>query len=131
MRRGRGVALLATMGLVLAFVVAAQGSTSEHVQVSVLTAFAPGGGPTDAAATNTGDVIALAGTHIVEVGPTGKQNPLAVTVSGGEFGGPLGAVYDNHHQLYVALLGSFFGPPPPAPIPGIYKISANGKTATP
>jgi len=119
------------MGLVLAFVVSAQGSTGQHVQVSVLTAFAAGAGPTDAAATNTGDVIALAGTHIVEVGPTGTQNPLPVTISGGEFGGPLGAVYDNHHQLYVALLGSFFGPPPPAPIPGIYKISANGKTATP
>jgi hypothetical protein len=99
------------------------------VQVSVLTAFPAGGGPTAAAATNNGDVVALAGVHVVAVNPNGKQNPFAVTISGGPFGFPVGTAYDGNQQLYAALIGSFG--PLPSGAPGVFKISANGKKTTP
>jgi hypothetical protein len=114
---------------VLAFVAsAAASSTAANVQVSVLTAF-PAGGPAAAAATNDGDVVALAGPQIVGVNPDGKQNPIPLTISGGAFGIPIGIAYDSRHQLYAALPGSFG--PQPSGAPGVLKISANGKTATP
>jgi sugar lactone lactonase YvrE len=114
----------------LAFVASAQGSsTALNVQVSVLTAFPVAGEPFAAAATNNGDVVALAGPHVVAVNPNGKQNPYPVTISGGALAGPLGAAYDNNHQLYVAVLGSFG--PLPSGAPGLFKVSPNGKAATP
>jgi hypothetical protein len=129
MKRGRGAAALAAICVVLGFVASAQGSTGQHVQVSVLTAFPVTAGPSAAAATNNGDVVALAGTHPIAVNPSGKQNPFGVTISGGAFGFPIGIAYDRNHQLYAALPGSFG--PAPSGAPGVLKISANGKSATP
>ncbi len=129
MWRGSGVAAFAALCVVLTFVASAQGSTSgQNVQVSVLTAFPAGGGPAAAAATGYDDVVALAGAHIVGVNPNGRQNPLAVTISGGAFGFPIGIAYDKSGQLYAALPGSFG--PQPSGAPGVLKISANGKSTT-
>jgi len=100
------------------------------VQVTVLTTFPVGAGPAGAAATNTGDVVALAARKIVRVGPAGQQDPFPVTLLAGAFGiGPIGSAYDLHHQLYVALPGALA--PPASGTPGIWKIGANGKEATP
>jgi hypothetical protein len=129
MRRGWAAAAFAAMCVVLVFVASAQGSTGQNVQVSVLTAFPAGGGPSAVAATNTGDVVALAGPQIVGVNPTGKQSPFPVTISGGAFGFPIGIAYDRNHQLYAALPGSFG--PQPSGAPGVLKIAANGKSTTP
>lgn len=124
------IAALVTISVMLAFVTAAQGSTTApNVQVSVLTTFPAGDGPAGAAATSQDDVVALAGTHIVAVNPSGKQKQYAVTISGGAFGIPIGAAYDNNDQLYVALPGAFASPPSGAA--GVLKVSANGKSATP
>ncbi len=109
--------------------VSAQGAAS-GVQVSVLSVFPADAGPVSAAATNMGDVVVPAARKIVAIGPNGKQNPYPVTLPPGAFGiGALGAAYDLHHQLYVAALESMG--PAPSGRPGILKISANGKTATP
>src|SRR4051794_13992904 len=109
MRRGRRLAVVVALLLVVLFVAAAQGANRPGVQISVLTKFAPGNGPAAVAATNQGDVAALAGSNVVSVGPNGQQKVLA-TISGGAFGIPIGIAYDAHHQLYVALPESF-GPP--------------------
>jgi hypothetical protein len=96
----------------------------------VLSEFPAGGAPVSAAATNTGDVVVPAARKIVRVGPDGQQKPFPVVLPGGAFGiGPIGIAYDLHHQLYVALPAAFG--PPPSGTPGILKISANGKQATP
>jgi hypothetical protein len=129
MRRGWGAAAFATMFAVLAFVASAQGSTGQNVEVSVLTAFPAGGGPSAAAATNSGDVVTLAGPQVVGVNPNGRQNPFPLAISGGAFGFPIGIAYDANHQLFAALPGSF-GPNPSGP-PGVLKISANGESTTP
>jgi len=101
-------------------VAAAQGA-APGVQVSVLTTFDSAHGPAAVAATNTGDVVAIAGTSIVSVGPNGQQKPLT-TISGGLFGIPIGIAYDKFHQLYVAL---------PSGAGTILKISPNGNQVTP
>jgi sugar lactone lactonase YvrE len=115
--------------LVLVVVAAAQGA-APGVQVKVLSAFPVGGAPTSAAATNSGDVVVPAAGKLVRVGPDGQQNAFPVDLPPGAFGiGPIGIAYDLHHALYVALPAAFG--PPPSGTPGILKISANGKTATP
>jgi len=125
MRKGLGLVALAIA--VLAVVASAQGATGQGVQVSVLTKFREGGGPAATAATNSGDVVALAGANLVEVGPTGKQKPLGVTFSGGTaFGIPIGVAYDRSHQLYVAFPQSLTGAQGT-----ILKVSASGNQATP
>jgi hypothetical protein len=121
--------VVCTVCLVLAVGAPAQASTTgQHVQVSVLTAF-PGGGTAAAAATNSGDVVALAGSQVIAVNPSGKQNSFPLTIAGGAFGIPIGIAYDKSHQLYAALPGSFG--PAPSGAPGVLKISANGKSTTP
>ena len=119
-----GAASLAVMALGVA---SAQGA-APGVQVSVLTQF-EAVGPAAVAATNSGDVVALVGTNIVSIGPKGQQKPLQATISGGAFGIPIGIAYDRSHQLYAALPGAFF--PPASGLPGLLKISANGKQTTP
>jgi sugar lactone lactonase YvrE len=129
MRRGWGAAAFAACALVV-FAASAQASTTaQNVQVSVLTAFPAGGGPAAAAATNNGDVVALAGSHVVGVNPNGKQNPLPLAIAGGAFGFPIGIAYDTNHRLYAALPGSFG--PLPSGAPGVLQISPDGKSATP
>src|SRR5204863_173944 len=68
-------------------VAAAQGA-APGVQVSVLTTFDSAHGPAAVAATNSGDVVALAGTYVVSVGPNGQQQ-LLTTLPGGAFGIPV------------------------------------------
>ena len=126
MRRWFGLAAMATLVVsALVGVVAAQGA-APGVQVSVLTTFDAAHGPAAVAATNTGDVVALAGSNVVSVGPNGQQK-LLTTISGGAFGIPIGIAYDKFHQLYVALPESF-GPPAQGTI---LKVSPNGKQVTP
>ncbi len=121
MRRWLGLATMATLVVsALVGVAAAQGA-APGVQVSVLTTFDSAHGPAAVAATNTGDVVAIAGTSIVSVGPNGQQKPLT-TISGGLFGIPIGIAYDKFHQLYVAL---------PSGAGTILKISPNGNQVTP
>jgi hypothetical protein len=116
--------------LLLGIVASADGKPKEpSVQISVLSTFTPTTAPTAIAATNQGDVTALAGANVVSVGPTGKQNPLATTISGGAFGIAIGIAYDKSHHLYAALPGSFG--PPPSGAPGLLAISANGKQTSP
>jgi hypothetical protein len=131
MKKWSAAAFLAAVSLVVASLgVASALGAASGVQVSVLTTFPVGAGPATAAATNTGDVVVLAARKIVRVGPAGQQNPFPVTLPGGAFGiGPIGAAYDLHHQLYVASLESFGGPP--TGNAGILKVSSNGKEATP
>lgn len=130
MRRTFGLAAAATVFVALAFMGSAQASTTgQNVHVSVLTAFPAGAGPSAVAATNNGDVVAVAGPQIVGVNPTGTQNPFAATISGGAFGFPIGIAYGANHQLYAAFPGSFG--PQPSGAPGVLKISANGKSVTP
>jgi hypothetical protein len=122
--------LASAICVLLALVASAQGSsTAANVQVSVLTAFPSGGGPSAAAATSYDDVVALAGPHVVAVNPNGKQSAFPVEISGGAFGFPIGIAYDKKHQLYAALPGSFG--PLPSGLPGALKISANGRSTTP
>jgi hypothetical protein len=117
----RLAAMAALLVSALAGVAAAQGA-APGVQVSVLAQFV-GTGPAAAAATNTGDVVALVGPNLISVGPNGQQKQkIEATISGGLFGIPIGVAYDKVHQLYVAL--------PEAP-GTILKISPNGKQATP
>jgi hypothetical protein len=98
--------------------------------VQLLSAFAEGAGPASAAATNNGDVAVPAARKIVRINPRGKQNVLPVTLPSGAFGiGPIGIAYDLNHALYVALPGALGAPP--SGTPGVLKISANGKKATP
>jgi sugar lactone lactonase YvrE len=113
--------------LVAAFVGAASAhAAAPGVQVSILSQFV-GTGPAAAAATNSGDVIALVGPSLVSVGANGQQKQkIAATVPGGAFGIPIGVAYDKFHQLYVALPNGF-GPPPAGTI---MKISPNGEQAT-
>jgi len=122
MRRWFGLAAIAVLLVsALVGVTAAQGA-APGVQVSVLTQFV-GTGPAAAAATNTGDVVALVGPNLISVGPNGQQKQkIAATISGGLFGIPIGVAYDKFHQLYVAL---------PESQGTILKISPNGKQATP
>jgi hypothetical protein len=129
MRRWLGLAAMATLLVVSALIgVAWAHGATPGVQVSVLTTFAPGEGPAATAATNTGDVIALAGPNLISVAPNGQQKQkIEATISGGAFGIPIGVAYDKLHQLYVALPGSF-GPPPQGTI---LRISPNGKQTTP
>jgi sugar lactone lactonase YvrE len=93
------------------------------VNVSALTTFTGGAGPSTAAATNTGDVVAAVGANVIRVGPQGQQSLLATT-PGGAFGGPIGLGYDGSHQLYAALPESF-GPPAHGTI---LTIGPNGQT---
>ena len=73
----------------------------------MLTTFAPGIVPVAVAATNTGDVVALAAPNLISVGPNGQQKQkIAATISVGPIG-PIGVAYDQFHQLYVALPESF------------------------
>jgi hypothetical protein len=124
------VAAVCLMGALLG-VASAQGAKSQSgVQISVLSTFPADAGPASAAATNTGDVVVPAGRKIVRIGPRGKQKAFPVTLPAGAFGiGPIGIAYDLHHQLYVALPAALA--PPASGTPGILKISANGKEATP
>jgi len=126
MRRLFGIAAMSTL-LVAALVgaVAARG-VAPGVQISVLTAFPAGLNPAAVAATNTGDVVALAGPYVVSVGPNGQQKRLT-TVSGGAFGTGIGIAYDRFHRLVVALPGSF-GPPPQGTI---LSVNPNGKRVAP
>ena len=126
MRRRRGPTALA-MCLVLAVVASAWGDDGQSVQVSVLTHFASGS-PAAVAATNTGDVVALAGTNVVRVGPNGQQKTLDDD-PGGAFGIPVGialrrvpsAVRGGPDVVRAAASGGR----------GSLKISANGKQRTP
>jgi sugar lactone lactonase YvrE len=118
-RRATAATLLV---LALAGVGVAQGA-APGVQISVLSTF-PGSAPGTAAATNSGDVVAVAGPNVVSVGPNGQQRVLA-TIPGGAFGGPIGLGYDGFHQLYAAIPQSF-GPPAQGTI---LKVSPNGQTA--
>jgi len=117
--------------LVVTVVASALGAPKQPgVQISVLSHFAPTEAPVATAATNTGDVVAIAGTKLISVGPNGQQSQKSsVTLSGGAFGIAIGVAYDRNHQLYVALPGSFG--PAPSGAAGILKVSANGKTTTP
>ena len=126
MRRWLGIAAMSTL-LVAAFVgeVAAL-REAPGVQISVLTTFPAGQNPTAVAATNTGDVAALAGPNVVSVGPNGQQKYLA-TVAGGAFGTGIGIGYDSSHRLVVALPESL-GPPPHGTI---LRVSPNGKQIAP
>jgi hypothetical protein len=54
---------LATAAALVVF--ASLAGAAPGVQVSVLTTFDPAHGPAAVAATNTGDVVALAGTNVV------------------------------------------------------------------
>lgn len=122
--------VFASLVLVLGASAQAASRAAPGVQISVLSAFPAGGGPVSAAATNTGDVVVPAGRKIVRVRPSGQQKAFPVVLPGGAFGiGPIGIAYDLHHQLYVALPAAFG--PAPSGTPGILKISANGKQATP
>ena len=122
MRRWIGVAAL-VFGLVGA--VAARGA-APGVQVDVLTTFPAGQNPAAVAATNTGDVVALAGPNVVSVGPNGQQKQLT-TISGGAFGTGIGIAYDVNHVLNVALPGSF-GPPPQGTV---LTVTPSGKQVRP
>ena len=128
MRKRFGAAIVAAMvALVASLGVASALGAASGVQVTVLSAFPAGQGPSSAAATNTGDVVVPAAAgRVVGVSATGKQTAFAVTLPLGEFGiGAIGMAYDSNHQLYAAV-------PQGAPgQPGIYKISSNGKQATP
>jgi hypothetical protein len=104
----------------------AQGA-APGVQVSVLTTFPAGQNPTSVAATNTDDVVALAGPNIVSVGPNGQQKQALATVSGGAFGVGIGIAYDSFHRLVVAFPQSF-GPPPQGII---LSVNPNGKQVAP
>jgi hypothetical protein len=130
MKKWLAAASLAAVCVVAASLGAASAvGAAPGVQVAVLTTFPVGAGPAGAAATNTGDVVALAARKIVRVGPAGQQSPFPVTLPAGAFGiGPIGAAYDLHHQLYVASLEAF--PAPSTGNPGILKVSSNGKQAT-
>jgi hypothetical protein len=131
--RWRGkLAVFAFASLVLVLGASAQGAplAAPGVQVSLLSECPAGGGPVSAAATNTGDVVVPAARKIVRVGPDGQQKAFPVTLPAGAFLiGPIGAAYDLHHVLYAAV-PTGFGPAPSGE-PGILKISANGKKATP
>lgn len=132
MRWVKGLSALTIASFVLVLAVSAHGArlAAPGVQISVLSEFPADGAPTTAAATNTGDVVALAARKIVRVGPNGQQKAFPVTLPAGAFGiGPIGAAYDLHHVLYVALPAAFG--PPPSGTPGVLRISANGKQATP
>jgi sugar lactone lactonase YvrE len=121
MRRWFSLAGVAALVVSASLAVAAAQGAAPGVQVSVLTTFDPAHGPAAVAATNTGDVVALAGTNVVSVGPIGQQQ-LLTTLPGGAFGIPVGIAYDKFHQLYAALPESF-GPPAQGTI---LKISPNG-----
>lgn len=95
------------------------------VSVSALTTFPANEAPSSVAATNQGDVTALAGTNIVRVGPQGQQRLLG-TYTGGAFGEAIGIAYGANHQLYAANPESF-GPPAEGTI---LRILPNGTTAT-
>jgi hypothetical protein len=131
MKKWSAAAFLAAVCAVVASLGAASavGAHASGVQISVLTTFPAGGGPSATAATNTGDVLALAGPNIVGIGPGGKQTPFPVSITGGAFGFAIGTAYDKNHQLYTALPGSFG--PSPSGAPGILKVSSNGKSTTP
>jgi hypothetical protein len=131
MKKCLAAASLAAVCVVVASLGAASalGAKASGVQISVLTTFPVGGGPTATAATNTGDVLALAGPNIVSINPNGAQNPFPTTITGGAFGIAIGIAYDKNHQLYAALPGAFG--PPATGAPGVLRISANGKQTTP
>ena len=129
----RGMGLTAWVVACSAFVLAAsaQGASlaAGNVQVSVLSAFPAGAGPSSAAATNAGDVAVPAAGKIVSVGPDGQQKTFAAALPAGAFGiGPIGLAYGSGHALYAALPAAFG--PPPSGTPGIWRISANGKDAS-
>ena len=87
MQKWLAAAFLAAVCVVAAsFGAASAGGAAPGVQITVLTTFPANAGPAGAAATNTGDVIALAARKIVRVGPSGQQNPLPVTLPAGFFG---------------------------------------------
>src|SRR5436305_14449068 len=101
MGRFRAPTVLAALCVAAVGVASAQGATP-HVQVSVLATFDAAHGPAAVAATNQGDVVALAGSSVVSIGPNGQQKTLT-SIPGGAFGIPIGIAYDKNHQLYVAL----------------------------
>src|SRR5436309_824245 len=125
MRRWFSLAAMTVLVVSASVAVASAQGAAPGVQVSVLTTFAPGNGPSAVAATNTGDVVAAAGPNLISVGPNGQQK-LLTTIPGGAFGGPIGVVYDGHHQLYAAVPESFG-----IPQGTILNISPNGKQQTP
>ena len=114
-------AAAATFGLA-----SASGAAGPHVQVSVLATFDAAHGPAAVAATNSGDVVALAGPDVVSINPQGQKKTLT-SISGGAFGIAIGIAYDAHHQLYTALPGSF-GPPPQG---SVLTVSPNGMQVAP
>ena len=122
MGRFRAPTLLAALCCAVIGVASAQGATAHGVQVSVLATFDAAHGPVAVAATNQGDVVALAGSSVVSIGPNGQQKTLT-SIPGGAFGIPIGIAYDKSHQLYVALPESF-GPPAAGTI---LTVSPNGK----
>src|SRR3954451_23988358 len=122
MGRFRAPTLLAALCCAVIGVASAQGATAHGVQVSVLATFDAAHGPVAVAATNQGDVVALAGSSVVSVGPNGQQKTLT-SIPGGAFGIPIGIAYDKSHQLSVALPESF-GPPAAGTI---LTVSPNGK----
>jgi hypothetical protein len=122
MRRWSGLAAMAALLVTASVGVAAAKGAAPGVQVSVLTTFDPSHGPAAVAATNTGDVVVIAGTDIVPIGPNGQQQPPLTTISGGLFGIAIGITYDRFHQLYAAL---------PTGAGSILKISPNGNQVTP
>jgi hypothetical protein len=124
MRGWFGLAAVAALVASTLVAAAAQGA-APGVQISVLATFAPEDGPAAVAATNTGDVVALAGSKVVSIGPKGQQKTLT-SISGGAFGIPIGIAYDKQHQLHVALPESF-GPPAQGTI---LNVSANGEKVT-
>lgn len=96
------------------------------VEISVLTTFAPGDSPVAVAATNRGNIVAVAGQNVVRIAPNGNQK-LLTTVSGGVFGSAIGIAYDKFHRLYAALPESMAAPPQGT----ILNISKNGRRLTP
>jgi hypothetical protein len=100
--------------------------TRQGVEVSVLTTFAPDSSPVAVAATNMGDVVAVAGSKVVSIAPNGRQK-LLTTISGGAFGSAIGIAYDKFHRLHAALPQSMA---PPAR-GTILSVSANGRRLTP
>src|SRR4051794_26601061 len=122
MGRFRASTVLAALCCAVIGVASAQGAAAHGVQISVLATFDAAHGPAAVAATNQGDVVTLAGSSVVSVGPNGQQKTLT-SIPGGAFGIPIGIGYDKSHQLCVALPESF-GPPAAGTV---LTVSPNGK----
>ena len=126
MRKGWGIAVAVALALTVPLVASAQGATRARRAGQRADGVPGRGGPAAAAATNTGDVVALAGPNVVGIEPNGKQKPFAGDDlrrrrSASRSGSPTTRTTSSTRRSPERLRRR------PSGAPGILKISANGK----